>query len=131
MVSNDPFLVLPVTKSIDEVIVWATIVCAVKVPLTIKSSAEDAVFAFEAVNAEVAYDDVPNNELVIPLVTFKEPVIVALPSTSSLVLGEILFTPKLPLESITTLSILSTLNLKSLPDLAFKYVIPALSDNNE
>ena len=46
-----PNLVDPVTNSILEVIVWATIVWAVKVPLTVKLSALDAVNAFEAVTA--------------------------------------------------------------------------------
>jgi hypothetical protein len=45
LVSNDPFLVDPVTKSIDDVIVCAIIVCAVNVPLTVKLSADDAVEA--------------------------------------------------------------------------------------
>ena len=53
-VSNDPLIEEPVTKSIDDVIVWTFIVWAVNVPLTIKSSADDAVFAFEAVNAWIA-----------------------------------------------------------------------------
>ena len=41
-----PNLVDPVIKLTDEVIVWAIIVCAVRVPLTKKSSADDAVRAF-------------------------------------------------------------------------------------
>ena len=49
--SNEPFLVEPVTNSIDEVIVWATIVWAVNVPLTKKLSADDAVAEYDAVNA--------------------------------------------------------------------------------
>ena len=56
LVSNDPFLVDPVTKSMDDVIVWATIVCAVNVPLTVKSLADDAVAAYEADTAFSTYD---------------------------------------------------------------------------
>jgi hypothetical protein len=37
--------VLPVINSIDDVIVCATIVCAVNVPRTVKLSADDAVAA--------------------------------------------------------------------------------------
>ena len=40
-----PKCVDPVTNSTDEVMYWATIVCAVRVPLTKKLSAEDAVAA--------------------------------------------------------------------------------------
>ena len=54
--------------------VWTLIVCAVKVPRTIKLSADDAVFAFDAVNAWAAYDAVPNNEPVIPPLILKLPV---------------------------------------------------------
>ena len=52
-VSKLPNLVDPVTKSVDDVIVCATIVWAVKVPLTVKLSAEDAVCAV-VVNEAVA-----------------------------------------------------------------------------
>ena len=45
LVNELPKRVDPVTKSVDEVIVCTTIVCAVRVPLTIKLSALDAVFA--------------------------------------------------------------------------------------
>ena len=41
-----------------EVIVWTTIVCAVNVPLTVKSSADDAVEANEELTA---YEEVPIN----------------------------------------------------------------------
>jgi hypothetical protein len=50
----DPLRVEPVTNSIDDVIVWATIVCAVNVPLTVKLSADDAV---EAKDDVVANDE--------------------------------------------------------------------------
>jgi len=56
-----PNRVDPVTKSIDEVITCATIVVAVKVFLTIKLSAEDAVFA------KLAYDAVNTNDAVCAL----------------------------------------------------------------
>ena len=46
-----PNLVEPVTKSTLDVIVWTTIFCAVKVPLTVKLSAEEAVTAVVAVAA--------------------------------------------------------------------------------
>ena len=59
--SNVPNLVDPVMKLTDEVIVWAIIVCAVNVPLTKKSSADDAVAAYEALVALIAYDAVPPN----------------------------------------------------------------------
>ena len=49
--NKDPNLVEPVTKSTDEVIVCTTIVCAIRVPLTKKSSAEDAVDANEELTA--------------------------------------------------------------------------------
>ena len=60
LVSKVPNLVEPVTKSVEEVIVWATIVCTVNVLeikallavilfLTIKLSADDAVNACDAV----------------------------------------------------------------------------------
>ena len=49
-----PKRVDPVTKSILEVIVWATIVWAVSVPLTVKLSAEDAVAENEALVAFTA-----------------------------------------------------------------------------
>ena len=45
LVNELPNLVEPVTKSVDDVIVCATIVCAVRVPLTVKLSALDAVAA--------------------------------------------------------------------------------------
>jgi hypothetical protein len=48
---SEPNLVEPVTNSVDEVIVWAITVCAVNVPRTVKSSADEAVFAFDAVRA--------------------------------------------------------------------------------
>ena len=38
-VSNDPLRVDPVINSVDEVIVWAIIVCADNVPATVKLSA--------------------------------------------------------------------------------------------
>ena len=57
--NNEPFLVEPVTNSTDEVIVWATIVWAVNVPLTVKLSADDAVAANED---ETAFDAMPSNE---------------------------------------------------------------------
>ena len=60
--SNDPLRVEPVINSIDEVIVCATIVWAVNVPLTTKLSADEAVAANDDVNAWAAYDDVPSNE---------------------------------------------------------------------
>ncbi len=47
----DPKRVEPVTKSTLDVIVCTTIFCAVKVPLTVKLSAEDAVVAVVAVAA--------------------------------------------------------------------------------
>jgi hypothetical protein len=71
---NDPNLLDPVTNNVDEVIVCATIVCAVSVPLTVKLSAEDAVAALEELTAFSTYDDVtafcaqlevPNKEPVI------------------------------------------------------------------
>jgi hypothetical protein len=49
----DPFRVDPVTKSIDEVIVCTFIVCAVKVPLTVRLSADDAVAANDELTAFV------------------------------------------------------------------------------
>ena len=79
-VNNEPNWVDPVINSVEEVIVCAIIVWAVNMPRTVKSSADEAVFAFEAVNAWEAYDDVPCNEPVnerattLPL-TFKLPVI--------------------------------------------------------
>ena len=51
LVNNVPKRVDPVTKSMLEVMVWATIVCAVNVPLTKKLSAEEAVDANEALTA--------------------------------------------------------------------------------
>jgi len=43
--------------------------------------------AYEALNAVVAYEDVPKSEPVIPPVTVREPVIIAEPKTSSFALG--------------------------------------------
>jgi hypothetical protein len=60
----DPNLDEPVTKSVDDVIVCTTIVCAVNVPRTVKLSADDAVAAndalkaFETNDAVNAYDEV-------------------------------------------------------------------------
>ena len=53
-----PKRVDPVTKSILEVMVWTTIVWAVRVPLTVKLSAEDAVDANEELTAFRTYDAV-------------------------------------------------------------------------
>jgi hypothetical protein len=53
-----PKWVDPVTKSTELVIVCTTIVCAVRVPLTVKASADDAVAAvveIVAYEAEVAF----------------------------------------------------------------------------
>jgi hypothetical protein len=47
-VNNDPLRVEPVINSVDEVIVCATIVCAVNVPRTVKLSADEAVAAYDA-----------------------------------------------------------------------------------
>jgi hypothetical protein len=47
LVDKLPKRVEPVTKSVDDVMVWATIVWAVNVPLTKKLSADDAVVANE------------------------------------------------------------------------------------
>ena len=67
----EPNLEEPVTKSVDDVIVCTTIVCAVNVPLTVKLSADDAVDAndadndcnaYEADSDCDAYDAVPNND---------------------------------------------------------------------
>ena len=56
MLDNElPNLVEPVTKSMLEVIVCATIVCAVRVPLTVKLSADDAVEENDAVVALAAF----------------------------------------------------------------------------
>ena len=44
-----PNIVEPDTYSTLAVIVWTTIVWAVKVPLTVKSSADDAVSAYDDV----------------------------------------------------------------------------------
>jgi hypothetical protein len=50
----DPNLVLPVTKSTDEVIVCTTNVCAVNVDATVNESAYDAVAAdFTDVEPEI------------------------------------------------------------------------------
>ena len=63
-----PKCVDPVTKLTLDVIICAIIVWAVSVPLTKKSSADDAVVAYEALiafrtyDAVVAYDAVPNND---------------------------------------------------------------------
>ncbi len=51
LLCNVPNRVDPVTNSVDEVIVCATIVCAVSVPRTVKSSADDAVAAYDALTA--------------------------------------------------------------------------------
>jgi hypothetical protein len=70
--ANDPLRVLPVINSIDEVIVCTFIVCAVKVPLTVKLSADDAVDANDELKAD--------NEVILVVVTIfvfsAEPVIV-------------------------------------------------------
>jgi hypothetical protein len=75
LVSKVPKRVEPVTKSVDDVIVCATIVCAVRVPLTKKLSADDAVAANDADTAFNIKDDVaalfaqlevPNNDPVNP-----------------------------------------------------------------
>jgi len=64
-----PNIVDPVMYSVLEVITCATIVCAVKVPLTKKSSAEDAVKELIA-QLEVPYKDPvnPPNEIVEPVI---------------------------------------------------------------
>jgi hypothetical protein len=59
--NNDPLRVDPVINSIDEVIVCATIVCAVNVPRTVKLSADEAVAAYDA---EIAFDAVAANDAV-------------------------------------------------------------------
>jgi hypothetical protein len=48
---KDPNLLDPVTKAVEDVIVCATIVCAVRVLLTVKLSAEEAVAAKEELTA--------------------------------------------------------------------------------
>lgn len=63
-----PKWVDPVINSTEDVMVCATIVCAVRVPLTIKLSADDAVTAFSAQLA------VPNRDPVNPFVADKDPV---------------------------------------------------------
>ena len=63
--NNEPNLVDPVINSVEEVIVWATIVWAVNVPRTKKLSADEAVAANEDETDELtllAYDAVVANE---------------------------------------------------------------------
>ena len=60
-----PKRVDPVTKSILEVMVWAIIVWAVRVPLTVKLSAEDAVDANEELIAFKTYDAVCESEALV------------------------------------------------------------------
>lgn len=86
----------PLEYITEDVIVCTTIVCAVNVFLTVKLSAEDAVAAFRAYDADKAYDAlaafktydavdaVPKSEPVYPPNDVELPVIIRLPDIMAL-----------------------------------------------
>ena len=57
-----------------------------------------------AQEADTAHDEVPSSEPVIPFVTVRDPVIIALPFTSSFAFGTVVPIPTLPEEETINLS---------------------------